>query len=54
MLIILPIIFVITAGILFAVFNAALGGTATFKQLFAVVVHSSAVSVLGQLLSPRR
>jgi hypothetical protein len=48
MLIGIPIICLITAGILFAVFNAAMGGTATFKQLFAVVVHSSAVSLLGQ------
>jgi hypothetical protein len=49
MLIVAPLISVIIAGILFAVFNAALGGTATFKQLFSVVVHSSAVSLLGQL-----
>ena len=48
MLFMLPLIFVITGGILFAIFNAALGGTSTFKQLFAVVVHSSAVSLLGQ------
>jgi hypothetical protein len=48
MLIAVPVIFVITAGILFAIFNAALGGTSTFKQLFAVVVHSSAISLLGQ------
>ena len=44
-----PLISLIIAGVLFAVFNAALGGTATFKQLFSVVVHSSAVSLLGQL-----
>ena len=30
-------------------FNAALGGTSTFKQLFAVLVHSSAPTVLQQL-----
>jgi hypothetical protein len=51
MLIATPLIFLVTAGILFAVFNAALGGEATFKQLFAVVVHSSAVSVIGQLFT---
>jgi len=49
MLIFVPLLMVITAGILFAVFNAALGGTASFKQVFSVVVHSSAVSVLGQV-----
>src|SRR3954447_18775053 len=48
MLIFVPVIFLITAGILFAIFNAALGGTSTFKQLFAVVVHSSPISLLGQ------
>jgi hypothetical protein len=51
MLIATPLIFLVTAGILFAVFNAALGGEASFKQLFAVVVHSSAVSVVGQLFT---
>ena len=51
MLVFAPIIYLVTAGILFAVFNAALGGTATFKQLLAVVVHSSAVSLLGQFFT---
>jgi hypothetical protein len=31
------------SGIAFAVFNAALGGDATFKQVFAVVAHSGVV-----------
>jgi Yip1 domain. len=48
MVVIVPVILLITAGILFAIFNAALGGNSTFKQLFAVVVHSSAISLLGQ------
>ena len=30
----------IFAGILFAIFNAALGGEASFKQVFAVLVHA--------------
>ena len=34
---------------LFVVFNVALGGTATFKQLFAVFVHSTAITVVQQL-----
>jgi hypothetical protein len=33
----------IVAGLAFAVFNALLGGDATFKQVFAVVVHSGVV-----------
>jgi hypothetical protein len=47
--IIMPIMWLVIAGILFAVFSAALGGTATFKQVFAVTVHSSAISVVQQL-----
>jgi hypothetical protein len=44
-----PLMTLIVAGILFAVFNAALGGTSTFKQMFAVVVHASAPTVIQQL-----
>jgi hypothetical protein len=46
-----PIMAVIFAGILFAIFNAAMGGTATFKQVFTVFVHASAISALGQLFT---
>jgi hypothetical protein len=46
-----PIIYLVAAAILFAVFNAAMGGNATFKQLFSVVVHSGAVMLLGQLFT---
>jgi len=48
-IVIAPIMWLIVTGILFAVFNAALGGTATFRQLFAVFVHSTAISVVQQL-----
>ena len=46
-----PIMAVIIAGILFAVFNAALGGEGTFKQVFAVLVHAGAVSALSTVFS---
>jgi hypothetical protein len=46
-----PIMALIASGILFAVFNAGLGGTASFKQLFAVVVHAGAISALAQLFT---
>lgn len=39
------------AGILFAVFNAALGGDARYKQLLAVVVHANVITALGQLFT---
>jgi hypothetical protein len=46
-----PIIALILTGILFAVFNAVLGGEATFKQLFTVWAHAGVISALGQLFT---
>ena len=46
-----PIFAVIVAGILFAIFNAALGGEASFKQVLAILVHAGAVSSLSSVLS---
>ena len=46
-----PIFAVIIAGILFAIFNAALGGEASFKQVFTVLVHAGAVSALSTVFS---
>ena len=45
----LPLIALIVSGLAFAVFNAALGCDAAFKQVFAVVVHSGFVVALQQL-----
>ena len=42
-----PIIVTIFAGILFAIFNAAMGGDGSFKQVFTVVTHAGVISVLG-------
>jgi len=39
------------AGLLFLVFNIAIGGSATFKQVFAVVIHASVISALQQLFT---
>ena len=47
----LPLMLLVVAGILFAVFNAALGGQASFKQVFAVVVHAGPIGVVQQLFS---
>ena len=46
-----PLFTVVIAGILFAVFNAVLGGEASFRQLFAVLVHASVISALQQLFT---
>jgi hypothetical protein len=50
-LVIAPIMVTIISGILFAVFNAAMGGEASFKQLFSVVVHAGAVSTLSAVFT---
>lgn len=50
-LVMAPLMAVIIAGILFAVFNAAMGGEASFKQVFTVIVHAGVISVLGQLFT---
>jgi hypothetical protein len=49
--VLIPLIMVVIAGILLAIFNAILGGDATFKQVFAVVAYSSFISVLAALFS---
>ena len=51
MLVAMPLVAVIVSGLLFAVFNAALGGDASFRKIFTVVVHASAIGVLGQLFT---
>lgn len=46
-----PIMTLVFAGIFFAVFNAVLGGDATFRQLYAVLVHAGVISALQQLFT---
>ncbi len=41
----------VVSAIAFAIFNAFLGGNASFKQLFAVVAHSSVVVLVQGLFS---
>lgn len=48
-LIALPLTALAVAGIAFAVFSAAMGGDATFKQVFAIVSHSGIVISLSQV-----
>ena len=48
-LILMPIMALVVAGLAYAVFNAALGGDAAFKQVYAIVVHSGAIVVLQAL-----
>lgn len=42
-----PIMLLILSGILYAVFNAIMGGTAEFKQVMAVAAHAMMVTGVG-------
>lgn len=46
-----PFVSVIFTAIFWAVFNAILGGTASFKHVMAVVVHSQIVSTLSVVIA---
>jgi hypothetical protein len=46
-----PVINAICAGLLLVIFSMLLGGDGTFKQLFAIVAHSSIIISLQQLFS---
>jgi hypothetical protein len=46
-----PVMTLIIAGILFAVFNAGLGGDATFKQVFSLLAHAGVVPLLQALFT---
>lgn len=46
-----PIMTLVISGVLFAIFNAAMGGTASFKQVYAVVVHAGVISAVGQMFT---
>ena len=46
-----PIMALVISGILFAVFNAAMGGNATFKQVLSVVVHAGVISALSAVFT---
>ena len=39
--------YLLISGILFGIFNAALGGDARYKQVFTVLVHSSVIGAVG-------
>lgn len=47
----LPLVALVLAGISLAVFNAILGGDATFKQVFSVVCHSGMIIGLSTLFA---
>jgi hypothetical protein len=48
-LVVMPILALVITSILWALFNAILGGTASFKQVLAIVTHSYVISTLAVL-----
>lgn len=48
-LLMFPVGWAVIAGIILGVFNAVMGGNATFKQVYAIVVHSGFLMALQQL-----
>jgi len=51
MIISIPLMALIIGGVVYAIFNAVMGGAATFKQVLAVVAHSQIISALAFLVS---
>lgn len=49
-LIFLPVFSLIIAGLAWVAFNTIMGGTASFKQVLAIVTHSSVIGSLGAAL----
>jgi hypothetical protein len=47
----LPIIILIASGIYFIAFNVVMGGSASYRQVMAVVAHSSVIGGLGFLFA---
>lgn len=47
--VVVPLVMALMAGIGIVVFNAVLGGDATFRQVFAIVVHSGFIGALQTL-----
>jgi hypothetical protein len=46
-----PLVLVVFSGIVFAAFNVALGGEASFKQVLTVMAHAGVISALQQLFT---
>lgn len=51
MLLIMVVWWAVLAGITWAVFNAAMGGDARYKQVLSVMVHTGVISALGQVFT---
>ena len=50
-IIFIPVVVAILSGILLGIFNAFLGGDASYKQVFAIVSHAGVVTALGGIFA---
>ena len=48
-LVLVPVMTLVLSGVLLGIFNALLGGSASFRQVAAVLSHAGAISILQQL-----
>jgi len=51
MIVFIPLVCAIMAGLLLAIFTAVMGGGATYKQVYAVVAHSTIIGAVQQIFS---
>jgi hypothetical protein len=51
MFVVIPFFTVVFGAIYWVIFNALLGGTASFKQVLAIVAHAQVISALGAVVS---
>jgi hypothetical protein len=49
-LVVSPILTAIIAGVLFGVFSGALGGQATYKQVYAILAHGTVLNIVQALV----
>ena len=49
--ILLPIVTAATAGVMVGVFTALMGGTGTFRQVYAIVAHSNVIIAVQQIFT---
>jgi len=46
----MPLVAIVFSGIYWAIFNALLGGTASYKQVMGIITHSMVITALGYAL----
>ena len=51
LIVFMPVVCALVAGLLLAIFTAILGGGATFRQVYAVVAHSMIIGAIQQAFS---